>query len=95
MKTFNLCKNLIIRGTFEFETFGRYTDVLDSCVTIYWPCLPRQGYCVQVHYRVQQLKGFFYRPLGSGSISIQGFLKDDFFGLVLKLEIISYRVMIS
>ncbi len=22
-----------------------------------WCCLPRQGYCVQIHYRVQQLKG--------------------------------------
>ncbi len=26
-----------------------------------WPCLPRrqEGYCVQIHYRVQQLKGFW------------------------------------
>ncbi len=33
---------------------------------ICWPCLPRQGYCVQIHYRVQQLKGF--QPLGNRSI---------------------------
>jgi hypothetical protein len=45
----------------------------------------------------------FYRPLGNNnnnnnnnrSIFIQGFLKDDIFGFVLKLEISYYRVMIS
>ncbi len=29
-----------------------------TCNYFCWPCLPRQGYCVQIHYRVQLLKGF-------------------------------------
>ncbi len=35
----------------------------------------RQGYCVQIHYSVQQLKGFW--PLSNRPIFIRGFLKDD------------------
>jgi hypothetical protein len=37
-------------------------------------------YCLQIHYRVQQLKGLW--PLGSRFIFIQGFLKDDILACV-------------
>ncbi len=53
----------------------------------YWPCLlPRQGYCVQIHYRVySSLRDFW--PLGIVGL----FLYKDFwkmiFWLVWKLEI--------
>ncbi len=40
-----------------------------------WPCLPRQRYCVQIHYRIQYLNGFWF--LGNRLIFIGGFLKDD------------------
>ncbi len=55
--------------------FHKFNDPLSSMVManmaclLCWPCLlPRQGYCVQIHYRVQQLKGFW--PLGSRSIFV-------------------------
>ncbi len=30
----------------------------DQFLHLCWPCLPRQGYCVYIHYKVQQFKGF-------------------------------------
>jgi len=42
----------------------------------YWLCLPRQGYCVQIHYRVNSSLVDF-GPLVVRSIFIPGFLKND------------------
>ncbi len=57
----------------------------------------RQGYCVEIHYRVYSSSRDFGSLLGNNNRSnlIWGFLKDDIFWLVLELEISYYRVMIS
>ncbi len=52
--------------------FGLFHSQRNCCslfTLVCWPCLPRQGYCVQqIHYRIQQLKGFW--PLGNNNRSI-------------------------
>ncbi len=42
--------------------------VVRTIFVICWSWLPRQGYCVQIHFRVQQLNGFW--PLGNRFIFI-------------------------
>ncbi len=53
----------------------------------FWPCLlPRQGYCVQIHYRVySSLRDFW--PLGVVGLSLYKDFWTMIFWLVWKLEI--------
>jgi hypothetical protein len=58
-------------------------------------CLPRQGYCVWIHYRVYSSLRGFGPYLGSMSIFIWGFSKGSSFGLCWNLRSIMESYMTS
>jgi hypothetical protein len=63
------CKNYII---FKKSSKKRYQKILQENTIsflpwIYWPCLPRQGDCVWIHYREYSSLRDFYRPLGNNN----------------------------
>jgi hypothetical protein len=45
------CVSLVFNlVSFSFESFKGHR--VSRLCAIYWPCLPSQGYCVWIHYRV-------------------------------------------
>jgi hypothetical protein len=34
------------------QTKKRFAQLHHKLLLFYWPCLPKQGFCVQIHYRV-------------------------------------------
>ncbi len=68
--TMDLGYNLGVSTLIAFVFLAVWVVVAQYLLEIFvcWPCLPRQRNCVQIHYRVQQLKGFL--PLGNRSIFI-------------------------
>jgi hypothetical protein len=61
---------------YKFSTY-----ISTNTILFHWPCLlpRRQGYCVEVHYRVYSSFMDFYRSLGNNNNNNRSIFIWDFF----------------